>query len=320
MKIAEDLTFRRKYFVKDLLNANTLLGNTDILEFGSFMDFAQVFLRDKKFGLNSVDKLIVPVENPEEAELLLKIDPDVRPWLIIYLKDFSKATRDKFHEIKRTSLLCLEGQVPVLKSMMQEDPSQGFLEFMCHSYGYFRGEVNSSNVDDIPYIYSNAFFTLPYFCISDIKWDWESFETTQLKDLHAVVYNTSLVATNMLKRKSQINFEAFGLAKQTSWVYDYMHTLGCKRIFIQDGNMYIDDPGSGMSIDLYDDHYNDANNVPLVEVDSIRSAFDIKYSNAWGVQEPSIIRISQNIKCTGNPAMVPYLCSIVSRTLNGGRV
>ena len=320
MKISEDFTFKRKYFVKDLLNPETLVKGASTLEFASFTDFAEVFLRDRKFSLNNVDKLVVPVENADEAALLLGINPQVRPRLLIYLKDFSKETRACFDIIANTSLLVDGHRVPELKQCMLSDPVPGFAKFMAHSYGYFRGLVNADNVDNIPYIYTDAFFTLPYFCIADIRWDWESFEDMKLKNLHSVVYNTTMVASNMPKKVRSLNLSPFGSDNEIEWEYDYMHTPNTKRLFVKDGSLYIDNAESGLSIDLYDESYQDANTVPLRKLDSIREAFDIKYTPSWGMVEPSLISISQNVKCTGNPAMVPYLCRIVTRTLNGGRV
>lgn len=320
MRIISDFTFTRKYFIKDLLKADTLIKGAGVLEFASFMDFAQTYLRDKKFSLDTVDKLIVPAENGDEASLLLRIDPNVRPYLIIYLKDFSKETRDEFHEKANTSILCDADRVSELKKAMREDPSPNFVEFISRSYGYFRDQVSCYNVDKIPYIYSDAFFTLPYFCIADIRWDWASFEDMKLKDLHAIVYNTSMVSSNLPKQTRELDFTSFGGEGKSSWAYDYMHTPNAKRLFIQDGVLYMDNAESGIGIDLYDENFFDANNVDHREVDKLRSAYDVKFTTSWGVGDPSLISISQNIKCTGNPAMVPYLCSIVSRTLNGGRV
>lgn len=320
MRITSDFTFTRKYFIKDLLKAETLIKDAGVLEFASFMDFAQTYLRDKKFSLETVDKLIVPAENGDEASLLLRIDPNVRPYLIIYLKDFSKETRDEFHEMANASVLCDADRVAELKKAMLEDPSPNFVEFISRSYGYFRNHISCNNVDKIPYIYSDAFFTLPYFCIADIRWDWASFEDMKLKDLHAIVYNTSMVSSNLPKQLRELDLSTFGGEGKSSWAYDYMHTPNAKRLFIQDGVLYLDDVESSIGIDLYDERFEDANNIDHVEVDKLRSAFDVKFTTSWGVGDPSLISIPQNIKCTGNPAMVPYLCSIVSRTLNGGRV
>ena len=53
MRINDDFTFTRKYFIKDLLKADTLIKDASVLEFASFMDFAQTYLRDKKFSLDN---------------------------------------------------------------------------------------------------------------------------------------------------------------------------------------------------------------------------------------------------------------------------
>ena len=88
------------------------------------MDFVQTFLQDRLYSLDTVEKIIVPVDDADEARLLLSIDPKARPFLIVYLRDFSKETRDEFKHIENTAILCRGEDIPKLKSaMIAEDTS-----------------------------------------------------------------------------------------------------------------------------------------------------------------------------------------------------
>lgn len=321
MKIAEDFTFKRKYFVKDLLSPDSLIKGADIVEYASFGEFAQTFLRDKLYSLGSVGKIIVPVESADEVALLLKISPNARPFLIIYLKDFSKETRDAFsHFVDKTAILCDSGSIRDLRTAMVEEQSLAFIDFMKHTYGYFRSYVDRDRINDIPYVYSEPFTTLPFFCTADVKWKYDTFENMPLKDLHGIVYNTTLVANNVVKQERNVDWDRFGGEGSTRFTYELMHVANPKRIFISDGRIFLDDGTYGSGVDMYDPDFANAENIPLREIDLLRNPFDAKLTKSCGVEDVALVYVTQNILCNGNPAMVPYLCKIVARTLNGGSV
>ena len=321
MPLPKELNYERSFFVKDLLTADSLIKNSATLEYDSFMDFVQTFLQDRLYSLDTVDKIIVPVDDADEARLLLSIDPKARPFLIVYLRDFSKATRDEFKRIENTSILCDGDKIISLKKAMIEEPSANFVDFLSHVYGYFRDTITKDDIDNISYIYTDPFFTLPTFSVADIRWDWASFEDMTMNEMRGVVYHCNLLYANMNNQKRKVNWEIFGDKSQSGYVYDFLNISNIKRPFIKGTKLYPDYMClEEYAYDFYENKDKDPNKEPLDYVDTIRSPFDTKITKNSGLSNISLDYISQNIVCNGNPAMVPYLCSIVTRLLNGGRV
>lgn len=312
-------SFKRKYFVKDLLSPDSLIKNASTLEFESFNEFARTFLKDRLYSLDSVNMIIVPAENAEEVKLLLSIKPEVRPFLVIYLKDFTIDTRKAFEYVDKTAILCDSMDIPDLVEQMRKEPSEQFCKFLSCTYGYFRGYVDAGNVKELLHIYSDSFFTLPFFCIADIRWDFHSFEKMPLVGLHEIVYLTKFIYNNLMHQQRIVDFSSFGFDGERKYSYDYMRVPGAKRLNIANGCLYADGIPDSM-LDMYSDVSKDATEVPLKEIDSLRHFYDLKLSKQTGLDDMSFVSINQNKKCMGNPAMIPYLCSIITRTLNGGNV
>ena len=315
LKIGNDFSFTRKYEIKDLLSADTLLKDTAILEFDTFDNFASSCLVDKKIKLTKPKCIIVPVENKDEAKCLMSIRPEVRPYLMIYLKDFSKECRDEFNILKESSLICDSDKIVDLKSEMEKNPSTGFVEYMKNSVGVFRDKVNLDNSDDISYIYSDSFYTLPYFCMPYIEWDYSSFEDMAIKDINKILFHTNLIYKNVYSSTRAVRWDKYGSEGSTNYVYKYIDLGSSKNLYLKDGILYIDNPGSEIGVDLYSEEYKDANNIDLHVLDKLTAPFDARFELDV---LPSLISVSQNIKCMGTPYMIPILCRIVSKTLNGG--
>lgn len=330
MNIDNEFSYRRKYYVRDLLNPNTLITNTGFIEFDSFDEFVRVILKDKKFDINTSAKIIVPVKNADEVELLLSISPEARSFLIIKLMSFDKETRDAFSVVKNTALLIESNRISTLKKEMLKDPSDNFVNFLRSTYGYFTNTITFDNVDDIMYKYTDSFFEFPFFCISIIKWDWKSFENMKISELNSLAFQTRLLHRNAFGQERIVDYSKYysndfisnsskDIGFEKRYKYDKMKTFSCKWIYIKDGKMYIDNPSTDIYIDIYDDRYRDANNIDFREINALRSVFDVKLSSDYA-HDLSMVSLSQNIKCTGNPAIIPYQCLIAARILNGGEI
>ena len=74
MPLPKELKYERQLFVKDLLSADSLIKNSSILEYDSFMDFANTFLRSRYYSLDTVEKIIVPVDNKDDIKFLMSIN------------------------------------------------------------------------------------------------------------------------------------------------------------------------------------------------------------------------------------------------------
>ena len=178
------------------------------------------------------------------------------------------------------------------------------------------------------YKYTDTFYKFPFFCISNIKWDWYSFQELQMKDLRKLIFQCRFVYNNLGGQSRTLNYkkyiteyglDSFGGNLERTYQYDRMKSESCKRLYIKDGKMYIDSPDSEYFIDMYDESLQDGNNVDLKKINELRLPFDIKLNMNYAT-DVNIVSINQNIKCTGNPAIIPYTCLIVGRILNGGRL
>ena len=325
MPLPKELNYERSFFVKDLLTADSLIKNSATLEYDSFMDFVQTFLQDRLYSLDTVEKIIVPVDDADEARLLLSIDPKARPFLIVYLRDFSKATRDEFRHIENTAILCKGEDIPLLKKAMEEEPSMNFLNFIAHTYGYCRIDVNRQDIDKLCYKYSEGFYTLPCFSIIDARWDWNNFEDMTMRELHGLSYHCNLIFANLRGQLRRLSWKSFGeegaQLGYSGYEFDFFQTKSAKRPFIKGTKLYPDYMClEEYAYDFYENKDKDPNEESLDYVDTIRSPFDTKITPKTGLANPSLVSISQNKICNGNPAMIPYICSIVTRLLSGGRV
>lgn len=318
----DSIGFKRQYFVKDLLDLNTFVNGACTVEFASFSDFARVFLHDKKLHLTNIFKLVIPIASPQEAELFFMIDPKALPFTIIYLKDFSAETRSKFQKSENRALM-IDGQRALeFKNELIANPNADFLKFLQTTYGYFRDTITADLREHITEIYTDPFFIFPYFCIADVKWDWESFENLKVSDFEAVQYFLNVLRNNMGKRGGAIDWLQFGPSDTTESTYqwDFMKVESPKRIFIQGNYMYIDGPENKSSqVDLYMQE-TDGNLMPFKTLDTLRHQYDVKFSTNCGISNQFLIRISDNMKIMKNAAMIPGSTYLVDHILTSGRV
>lgn len=326
MNISEEFSYRRKYYVRDLLNPKTLVTNTATIEFDSFDEFVKVVLKDEKIDIQTPAKLIIPVRSSDEVSSMLSLNPEVRSFLILKLESFTKSVRDSFSVVPNVALMIDSKDIDSLKEEMVNNPSDNFVRFLKTTYGYFTDTITSNDVDDIMYKYTDPFYKFPFFCISAIKWDWYSFQDYKMKDLRKLIYQCRFISNNLGGQSRVLNYSKYmtkygldsvGGSLEREYLYDRMKSDSCKCIYVKDGKLYIDSPDSEYFIDMYDESLFDGNNVDLKEVNRLRLPFDIKISMNYAT-DINIVSINQNIKCTGNPAIIPYQCLIVGRILNGG--
>lgn len=342
--INSNFSFKRKTFVKDLLNPNMCLINTGALEFESFDCFARTVLKDKKLDIRKAEKLIVPVTNGTQVDFLLQLNSKARPFLIIKLNDWSFDTLNAFHKTNNTAVLIDVENIQDFKKSLAEHPCKNFCDFAVSTFGYFRTSINAEQIDDIVYIATDPFFEFPFFCTADISIDYKSFNDKPISSMDAIEWHCNILAYNMINRSAAISWKKYGYkcddcdndckdgncngncsnngkctCGDKTYKYDILHTGRPKRVFISDDyKMYVDTKEFKKSeLDLYKEY--DTNEISIKEIDPIRACYDAKLSKTCGINELSLISYYQNYLVYDNVAMVPYITYVFDRTIKGGR-
>lgn len=317
--------YKRKFSVDDLFSIKSLIKNTSVIEFASFEDFIYSVVQNRYLQLNGfVDKIIVPIEEPIQIECLMKIIPEVIPFLIVYLKCFSKEALDSFKPRKDTALMVDSNNVLALKQSIKTCKSDNFAQFCLQSYGYFRDEIDASNVKDVLNIYTDPFFEFPFFCIADIRWDFNSLnDNLSLETLNQIQYFGNDLKFNMINTKSgSLDWRAFCSDLKGDltrpYRFDLMRYNSPKHLFVKGHTLYVGDkPIQKSGVDVCD---GIDKSISSKELDHIRRFYDVEFNNTCGLTDYTFMSLYQNYKCCGDPNMIPYLTYFVTRAFNGEHI
>lgn len=318
------IDFERKYFVKDLLKPETLLKDTSYLEFASFEDFIDTVVRNSLLGdLKSVDKIIVPVEEDYQVKALMHINSDAIPFLIISLKKVSKTLFDAFSPRKNTALMIDASEVSSFKKELKSCKSPAMLSFCKGTYGYFRDVVNCENINNIPYVFTDPFFQFPFFCIADIAFDYKNLqENLTLDTLHSIQYFGNMLAFNTIKtKKGSVDWGSFSASpvenSGVTYTFDLARQISPKRLFVEKNCLYVNSGNlQDSKVDL-----TSSSSIPEGKIlDSIRKFYDAKFTAPCGLTDCTFISLEENVKCTGDPNVIPYLTYFVTRAFNGEHI
>lgn len=321
----EMFEYKRKFSIDDLFSIKSLIKNTSIMEFASFEDFVCSVVQNRYIELNGfVDKIVVPVEEPIQVECLMKIKPEAIPFLIVYLKDFSKESLDSFNPRKDTALMVDSHNVLTLKQSIQTYRPDKFVQFCLNSYGYFRDEIDTSNIKDVLNVYTDPFFEFPFFCIADIKWDFNSLnEDLSLETLHQIQYFGNELKFNIINTRSgSLDWKSFSSNLEGDltrlYKFDLMRCNSPKHLLVKDHTLYVGDkPISKSGVNVSDGIDKTTSSK---ELDHIRRFYDVEFNNACGLTDYTFMSLYQNYECCGDPNMVPYLTYFVTRAFNGEHI
>lgn len=321
----EMFEYKRKFSVDDLFSIKSLIKNASVIEFASFEDFIYSVVQNRYLQLNGfVNKIIVPVEEPVQVECLMKIKPEAIPFLIVYLKCFSKEALDSFKPRKDTALMVDSHNVLALKQSIKTYKSDNFAQFCLQSYGYFRDEIDASNVKDALNIYTDPFFEFPFFCIADIRWDFNSLnDNLSLETLNQIQYFGNDLKFNMINIKSgSLDWRAFSSNLEGDltrpYKFDLMRCNSPKYLFIEDHILFAGDkPIQKSGVDVCN---GIDKGLSSKELDHIRRFYDVAFNNVCGLTDYTFISLYQNYKCCGDPNMIPYLTYFVTRAFNGEHI
>lgn len=308
LKITHDFYFKRKHFIKDLLSVESLLKNTSILEFESFDVFANAVLRDGVIPLNDVGAIKVPAATEEEIELLLKINPDARPFLYVSVEnpDVLKA----YHSVPRMSLYVEQSDV--------EKIVEGFPDFkkIVDIPCVFHVAVDSTNILELHYLLSEPFLLSPQFCTADIDFNYMDLEPkTTVRTFEPIRWVASFVKNNIYGREEVLRFDnEDGSFSQIKFKFLPLQLSSAKRLYVSgEGAIGFKEsfaPGQLFEIDAY--HNKDCNYLSQKKIDEKRAIYDVKFTDACGIRNKAFINILQNYKSLYNPAMIPAICYMLA--------
>lgn len=323
MKVGEDFAFKRKFWVKDLLKADSIIANSAVLRFDSFNSFVKHVLVNKDIIL-TCDKFIVPVEKAEEVRVLLAIDDAVRPLLVMNIDNYNEEILEAFNperiaKIGNTAVEMDSKNIAAFSEFIRKNELPNFKKFMTKSYGYFYDYVSSNNIHNLIDIYSKPFFELPYFCIADITYDWFNIcKNFKISEIDNFKYICTFIATNIKNTKKTLflNDGEF----ETTYEFFYEMTKNSKKIFInEDHGYYCDFPEYGdAQIQKFNFKSVNANTVEQEEISKIRAPYDCVVDTSV-IPMPSIDNMAQNFLCTGSHVIPPTLCKLIGEWLLGDK-
>ena len=302
MKISDDFYFKRKTFVKDLLSISSLLKDTAMLSFQSFETFATTVLRDNAIDLSLVSSIKVPVEDEEQMSLLLKIRPEVRPFL--YIEVLSPKAMKTYKDVKGAALYSSYSDVLSIRDAVKDYGVK--LENPC----VYSLHVDRDNILNLAEIAAVPFLQWPQFCVIDFRFDYESLIDMSLGDLDKIQWVSNFLKFNLYGREEAIN-TADG--RRISYRLSPFYSAYAKRLYISSlgymGFMY-QDKGLRHFINIYEtfDCYEKKGTV----IDCFRAPYDCKFSERCGVSNKAFIDIFQNERIMGNPAMIPECCKMIA--------
>lgn len=338
--MTDTFSYRRRFFVKNLLSLESLCSNSDSLEFVSFDDFVKYFLKETRFINCSIDKMIIPVSSKEELELLTGINPNIRPFFVIYLKDFSVETLNTFNLFESKASILIDAEnINLFK--------ESFLKLTDYSFfkstsGIFRVSLDDKDLDNIIYNITYPFFTLPFFCSVEINWDFYNLQKKSLEELRPLIWAMKFFKRTFIDSTRTEKFywdyledktlcHCIGEDKEctddcncnktnrkavySKYHYGLVHPKNHKKLYIDGEYLKASLSDTFPGINLYSEVGVDGNTVDFEDIGKFRNIIDMDL--------PTNLRFvnwEQNYLCNDNPNQVPYLCFIINAILDKGDI
>lgn len=322
MQSNDNFTYKRFYFVKDLLDASHVFKDTDTIEFATFSSFIKWFVQRRLFDECTINNIIVPIRNTSELSVFKQISFDNLPHTKLYLKDnINKELLSLFDKsFYNVSVLVDDYNVAVFKEALYDIPVEA-LNYFKYTQGTYRVSIDSSDIDDIVYKITNPFFTLPFFSKVDLDWNFEDLEKNVTIDrLHAIIWHIKFLNINVFSRNNFSKIYWRDFSKQSTKTYSkyrlqVQKQQNIKYFYIDDNKLYFSRKESKLPSFTVDDIINkDGNELDVKEINNLLCIVDqpsnYKYFSNW----------EQRFRCNKSVMEESYLCRFLNSVLLKGDI
>ena len=105
LKLSDDFYFKRKYFVKDLLNPTSYLDGSGLI-FTTIKNFLKAYDEYAPYSFENVDKVVIQIKHKEDVEAALSINPQMRPFIILLMTNLviTQAVLDAYYPVDRCAV------------------------------------------------------------------------------------------------------------------------------------------------------------------------------------------------------------------------
>ena len=316
MILNNEFSYNRKYYTKDLFDKKNIFKYINSLEFESFNVFVNRFLKDASWFNLKLERIVVPIKNKKEIEIISKLSLNKMPHVFLYIKDIN-CIKDFDLNLENVSLMIDDDKVLEFRQYVKDSKNQKLIDFLSKSIGFVRIKISSDDIGHIADKYCKSISLFPYFCICEAYWDFKSFSDIKLKDLNPIVYDTKFLTLSLhgFTKKEIIYWNDFLKSDDNDKFSTYNLDISQYSLY---RSLYLTETGikydKNMSEDLIS--YENLNNLTFDSLNKLCGIFCIKFNNGFN----SYTSYYQNFIDNNTYSQLPYLNQIINEIFEKGKI
>lgn len=320
MILTNDFCYNRQFYVRDLARPKAIFGRCNQLEFDTFESFINNYLAKQNMLEIPATKLIVPITKEEQLSSIREIKNNPAIFLF-YLKSFTPEIISEIKDLATTNfgIFVDYDNVLTFKNVFENLPEETRKEVaakLSGTHSAFRLILNKENLNDFLDNLLKPFLIFPFFNFCDLIVEYHTFEETQLKELHQLVYYFKMIYKMVQKTKyiKEVNWAKYNDSlKAQLYSLEFMKRDGSELYIVEDKVRF---SLGETNLPEYECALlnQDGNSLSQAKLDKFLGAMSVGYDQVYFVSK------EENKLCNGNLTTLPYLNRIICNILRSGDI
>lgn len=322
MVFTEDFYYKRNFFIRDLARPNIIFSRCEQIEFDSFDSFIKNYLsKENMLSLINIKRLIIPIESTNQISQLYGLKSNSATFLF-YLKNLDKEIVSELKSLTTSNFGIFLDYDKVLefKNVLESLPEEGKKEItlkLSQTHGAFRVVLNKNNLNSFLDNLFKPYLEFPFFNFCDLIIEFHTFENTELKDLHQLIYYFKYIYKNLIASTAskELNWERYNSdLKAIKYPFKFMGRNGSELYILDNCVTLSGEHTEGLPEYNCDFLNQDGNFLSMDLLNRFLGAVSI------GFDKNMFVSKRENFLCNENLTSLPYLNRIICNVLDGGDI